>query len=299
MGYERPPGIDLHIHSSASDGTLAPREILTRAGRLGLAAISITDHDTMAGCRQAMALPTPAGLQFLTGIEISSQPPEGFGLAGSLHILGYGIDPSGPHLIRAISTLQEARQQRLPKMIDRLNRFGFKISEEEVREVVGRSQPGRPHLARVMMKKGVVNSIDEAFDRYLGNGRPTYVQKYRLPYRQAIEAILGTGGIAVLAHPGLIELPAEADLEPLLQRLRRAGLGGIEAYYPRHSAEAAAHYRRLAQKLDLLITGGTDFHGDITPDIQLGSAKGGFSVPYEIYQALAARLATRPPMDTP
>lgn len=298
MGYERHPGIDLHIHSSASDGTFTPREILTQAGRLGLAAISITDHDTVDGCRQVMALPTPAGVQCLTGIEISSQPPEGFGLAGSLHILGYGIDPSDPHLIRAISPLQEARQQRLPKMIGRLNHLGFKISEEEVREVVGRGQPGRPHLARAMMKKGVVNSIDEAFDRYLGNGQPAYVQKYRLPYRQAIETILRAGGIAVLAHPGLLELPAEADLA-LLQRLKRAGLGGIEAYYPRHSAEAAARYRRLAQKLALLITGGTDFHGDITPDIQLGSARGGFSVPYEIYRALAARLASRSPMDTP
>lgn len=299
MGYERPPGIDLHIHSNASDGTLSPREILTLAGRLGLAAISITDHDTVAGCRQAMALPTPAGLQFLTGIEISSQPPEGFGLAGSLHILGYGIDPSDPHLIRAISALQEARQRRLPKMIDRLNHLGFNISEEEVRAVVGRGQPGRPHLARAMMKRDVVNSIDEAFDRYLGNGRPAYVQKYRLPYRQAIETILRTGGIAVLAHPGLIELPAEADLKSLLQRLKRAGLGGIEAYYPQHSAGATARYRRLAQGLDLLITGGTDFHGEVTPDIQLGSANGGFSVPYEIYQALAARLASRPSMDTP
>lgn len=298
MGYERLSGIDLHIHSNASDGTLAPQEILTRAGRLGLAAISITDHDTLAGCRQAMAMTTPPGLQFLTGIEISSQPPEGFDLSDSLHILGYGIDPSDPNLIRTIGTLQEARQQRLPKMLDRLNRLGFNISEWEVRDAVGEGQPGRPHLACAMMKKGMVNTINEAFDRFIGNGRPAYVPKYRLPCRQTVSAICRAGGIAVLAHPGVIKLPTKADLETLLRRLQDIGLGGVEAYYPQHSAEDTFHYRRLADKLGFLITGGTDFHGDITPGIQLGSGKGGFSVPYEIFQALTARLSSQTSMDT-
>jgi predicted metal-dependent phosphoesterase TrpH len=293
LGYERPRAIDLHIHSSASDGTLAPEEILSRAARLGLGAISITDHDTVAGCRQAQAAPAPPGLRFLTGIEISSQPPVEFGLPGSLHILGYGIDICDSNLLRALDTLQDARRQRLPKMIRRLRRLGCSISDEEIRQAVGSSQPGRPHLARALVGKGLVKSIDEAFERYLGNGRPAYVQKYRLPWRRTIAVIRGAGGIAVLAHPGLIPLPSETDLETLVQRLVGAGLGGIECYYPQHPAEATARYRRMARKHHLVVTGGTDFHGDQSAGIQIGSGKGGFCVPYELYQALADRLATR------
>ncbi len=293
MGYERPHGIDLHIHSSASDGTLAPEEILTRAARLGLGAISITDHDTVAGCRRALTSPMPPALHFLTGVEISSQPPGQFRLPGSLHILGYGIDISDSDLLSALDTLQDARRQRLPKMIARLRRLGFDISDAEIRRAVGSGQPGRPHLARALVQKGLVKSIDEAFDRYLGNSRPAYVQKYRLPWRQTIDVIRGAGGIAVLAHPGLIPLSSQSDLEALVQRLVEAGLGGIECYYPQHSAEATARYRRMARERNLVVTGGTDFHGDQSAGIQIGTGRGGFCVPYDVYQALAGRLASR------
>ena len=290
MGYERPRGIDLHIHSSASDGTLAPAQILTRAGRLGLGAISITDHDTVAGCRQALASPMPPALHFLTGIEISSQPPGEFGLPGSLHILGYGIDITDTRLLRAVARLQEARRQRLPKMIARLRGLGLDVSDAQIRQAVGGGQPGRPHLARALVQNGLAASIDEAFERYLGNGRPAYVPKYRLPWRETLDIIGGAGGIAVLAHPGLIPLDVE-DQAALVRRLVEAGLGGIECYYPRHSAEATARYRAWAAELDLAVTGGTDYHGAISPDLQMGSGPGDFSVPWELYPALTARLS--------
>ncbi len=291
MGYERPRGIDLHIHSSASDGTLAPAQILTRAGRQGLGAVSITDHDTVAGCRQALAAPLPPGLHFLTGIEISSQPPGEFNLPGSLHILGYGIDIADDDLLRAVEKLQEARRKRLPEMTARLRGLGIDISDAEIRRAVGSSQPGRPHLASALVQKGVAASIDEAFDRYLGNGRPAYVPKYRLPWRQAIDVIRGAGGIAVLAHPGLIALPDGKELEALVRHLADAGLGGIECYYPRHSDRETRRCIDLAAGLDLAVTGGTDYHGAISPDLQLGSGPGGFYVPWELYPALTARLS--------
>ena len=253
MGYERPRAIDLHIHSTASDGTLAPEEILSRAHHLGLGAVSITDHDTVAGCRQALAAPLPPELHFLTGIEISSQPPGTFALPGSLHILGYGIDISHPGLLQAMEKLQKARRSRLPQMAARLRELGIDISEEEILRAVGGGQPGRPHLAHALVQKGLVTSINEAFQRYLGNGRPAYVPKYRLPWRQAIDVIRDAGGIAVLAE----------------------------------------RYLLWAAKLDLAVTGGTDFHGAISPDIQMGFGMGDFTVPYELYQILTDRLAAR------
>ncbi len=293
MGYERPRGIDLHIHSSASDGTLTPAQILTRADRLGLGAISITDHDTVSGCRQALAVPLPPGLQFLTGIEISSQPPGGFDLPGSLHILGYGIDTSDDDLLRAVDKLQEARRKRLPEMTARLRDLGIDISDVEIRRAVGNSQPGRPHLARALVQKGAASSIDDAFARYLGNGRPAYVPKYRLPWRQAINVIRGGGGIAVLAHPGLITLPDGHQLEKLVHDLVDAGLEGIECYYPRHSERETRQFLDLAAALGLAVTGGTDYHGAISPDLEMGSGPGDFCVPWELYPALTERLSGR------
>ena len=293
MGCNAPQGIDLHIHSTASDGTLSAGEILSLACKLCLGAISITDHDTTAGAREALAAGIPASLEFLTGIEISAGPPGSVSVDGSLHILGYGLQIDHPQLCRELSRLQQARRQRLPQMLERLRRLGFDLTWEEVRREVGRGQPGRPHLARGLLKKGIVSSVDEAFERFLASGRPAYVEKYRLPADQAIALIRQAGGIAVLAHPYLLRIRDRQRFETLVADLKDAGLEGIEVFYPEHPPAETSYYSRLAERLGLVQTGGTDFHGSLKPKLQMGSADGGFFVPCSIYDELSSRLAGR------
>nr|MCU0585693.1 PHP domain-containing protein [Desulfobacterales bacterium] len=175
MEYKPDTPIDLHIHSTASDGTFTPTEILAMAVRAGLGAIAITDHDSIAGSREALLEGVPPGLGFLTGVEISAEPPPSYPGSGSIHILGYAIRLDDPELNRALEKLQEARKNRNPEIIRNLKRLGIPISLEEVVREAGEGQPGRPHIAALLVKKGVVGSIDEAFDRYLGNGKPGYV----------------------------------------------------------------------------------------------------------------------------
>jgi predicted metal-dependent phosphoesterase TrpH len=287
---DRHGGIDLHIHSTASDGTLTPSQILAMAVRLGLKAVAITDHDTLSGSVDAKANGIPPELDFLSGIEISAAPPDAFGIDGSVHILGYGIDPENPSLNRLLDASKNARENRNPKIIARLNKLGMDLTMEELDRIVGDATAGRPHIAQLMIEKGRVTSIDDAFDRFLGKHKPAYVDKYRIPMDEAIGAINQAGGVAVLAHPFLIGLDDPSTFEAFLLVLTSMGLAGIEAIYPDHPAAATDEYCRLARKHRLLITGGTDFHGKVTPDIQMGCGDGSLHVPYTIYEALAARL---------
>ena len=282
--------IDLHIHSTASDGTLTPSEILTMAQRLHLGAISITDHDTIDGTKEALAIGMPPSLKFLTGVEVSANPPSCFSCPGSFHILGYGINIDDTQLNHILVRLQEARKNRNPRIIERLNRMGFKLTLNEIRKACGECQLGRPHIARQMVKKGFVQSVGEAFDNYLASGRPAYVDKYRIHCDKAIEAILNAGGIPVLAHPVLLKIKNDDVLEKLIIHLREMGLKGIEAYYPEQPPNLIARYTEMADRHGLLITGGTDFHGSIKPEIKMGSGRGNFSVPYELYEKLISRL---------
>ena len=282
--------IDLHIHTTASDGTCSPSEILEIARDSGLGAIAITDHDTIDGTREALRIGPPTPLHLLTGIEISAAPPPATPYTGSMHILGYGINPDNAELDRALQKLQTARRDRNPGIIDRLNQLGFQISLEEVIHTVGQGQISRPHIARVMLKKGYVQSIDEAFDRYLAAGKPAYVDKYRIPCQEAIDLITGAGGLPVLAHPILLGYRNRHELEQLIQLLIGMGLKGLEAYYPEHPPAETEYYIRLAEKHGLLLTGGTDFHGQLNPEIQMGSGNGDFCVPYHLYEQLVASL---------
>ena len=282
-------GIDLHIHSTASDGTLSPNEILRLALKSHLAAIAITDHDTLKGSREICGAVTTTPLRLLTGIEVSVTAPFSSGISGSLHILGYGIRLDDPTLNASLETLQSARKNRNPHIIDRLNALGIDVSIEEVSRISGGAQIGRPHIARLMLQKGLVKSINEAFDLYLGFQKPAYVEKYRLACDQAIQIISKAGGLAVLAHPILLKIPDNDRLESLIVALKEMGLQGIEAYYPEHSPEYTAYCSSLAQKHDLIITGGTDFHGAVKPGIQMGSGKGDFKVPYTVYERLVER----------
>jgi predicted metal-dependent phosphoesterase TrpH len=282
-------GIDLHVHSTASDGTLSPAEILERAAVLNLAAIAITDHDALSGCAEALRCERHNGLHLLSGIEISAAPPAGFGIPGSLHILGYGIDPHDDALCEALTHLKSARDDRNPRIVNALNALGIEITMAEVTAKVGGSMAGRPHIAQVLIDRGVVASIQEAFDLYLGKGKAAYQDKERISSQRAIQLIKGAGGIAALAHPGLVEVDGQMR-KRLIAELCEMGMGGLEVYYPQHSPAEIAAFQALAKAHDLRITGGTDFHGANTPGVEMGCAKGDFHLPFSIYEDLIASL---------
>jgi len=291
MGVEPAGNIDLHIHTTASDGTCTPSEIIQMALEKGLGAIAITDHDTLAGTRAALAVQPPERLKLLSGVEISTAAPDGFPMAGSLHILGYGVDVNDGPLEQALVDLQHARDERIPKIVGLLNRAGLPISIADVMAMVVEGSAGRPHVAQALIHAGIARDVNDAFDRYLSKGQPGYVEKRRIPCRQAIALIRAAGGIAVLAHPYLAPGGQSEALADLLAALCDMGLQGIEAYYSRHTPANVALYLEMARRFDLVVTGGSDFHGDLIPDIQLGSGQGDLSIPYSVYEALVFKLA--------
>ena len=289
MGYNPRVSIDLHIHSTASDGTLTPGEIIARACRLGLAAIALTDHDTVDGVHQIIQNDIPKELLFLTGVELSTAAPPDFPCRGSLHLLGYGFRADDPALALQLLKLQDARRNRNPQIISKLQALGIDITMEELTTDTPQ-QTGRPHIARLLMEKGIVATFDEAFERFIGNEAPAYVDKYRIQIHDAIRLIRQAGGIPVLAHPALIHPIGNWQLADLFAELQSLGLLGLEAYYPEHSAAQTQQFLALAKQHGLLVTGGTDFHGAIKPDIEMGSGDGSFRVPLDVYQQLVARL---------
>ena len=286
MEFSRHVSIDLHIHTTASDGTLTPAQVVSHARHLKLKAIAITDHDTVAGSKDALSSGIPPSLGFITGVEISSTPPPFYSGSGSFHLLGYSMRLDDPELNRTLEQLQQARKNRNPAIIDRLNALGISITLDEVRKEAGEGQLGRPHIAQLMVKKKVVASIDEAFDRYLGTGKPAYVDKQRVDCFQAIEIILDAGGVPVLAHPGLLDYKTENQLNELIGELKKAGIQGVEVYYSGHTPDQTRLYAKLAQRHDLLMTGGSDFHGAIQPEIEMGSGLGDLIVPYDLFEKL-------------
>jgi hypothetical protein len=293
LAFDATPGIDLHIHSTASDGTLTPSEILALAVKRGLKAIAITDHDSLSGSVAALESGIPTALKFMTGIEISAAAPDGYNIGGSVHILGYGIDCRHAALNDLLDKLKIAREERNPKIVARLNALGMRLNMDELAPIVGDAVAGRPHIAQLLVKKGMAASIDDAFGRFLGKNKPAYVHKYRIPMAMAIAAINRAGGVAVLAHPFLNGPSDPEAFEAFLLTLKSMGLMGLEAYYPEHSSSVTADYCRLAHKHHLLITGGTDFHGAVTPGIQIGVGDGSLNVPYSVYETLATYLECR------
>ncbi len=283
-------GIDLHVHSTASDGTVSPAEIINEARRTHLRAVAITDHDTLAGVRQVLATRIPEDIHFLTGIEMSITPPRSFSINGSIHMLGYGMSVDDPALNDALAQLRESRDHRNPRIIDKLNALGMAISYRDVQKEAGNSQLGRPHIASCLVKKGYASGINDAFDRFLGAGKPAYVDRYRMTADQAISLIRKAGGVPVLAHPDLYGLPDFKTLKEMINVLVGAGMMGIEVYYPGHTKTVMNNLMTLAKELDLLMTGGTDFHGELKPDIRLGIGTGDFFVPVALYEKLLARL---------
>lgn len=278
--------IDLHIHTTASDGTLSPAAILREAGERGLAAIAITDHDTIDGVREALAAGIPPKLNFLTGVEISAGPPPACPMRGSFHLLAYGIRLDHGPLNQCLEHLQDSRKNRNPRILERLREMGIDLRREALEDQSNGGQIGRPHIARMLLAQGYVDSIDAAFDRYIGNNAPAYVDKYRVPIAEAIDLVRAAGGVAVAAHPGLLPLEPGPAFEAMIGELREMGLRGIETFYPEHSAKQVAYFNDVARRFGLVMTGGTDFHGTIKPGLELGRGSGDFGVPVSVFEDL-------------
>jgi len=273
-------GIDLHIHTTASDGTLTPSETVQMAKRQRLKAIAITDHDTVDGVREALEEGRRVSLEIIPGIEISANTK-----TGHVHLLGYFVETKHGILKKRLERLKQARSERNPKIVNKLNSLGVDISYQEVVQESGGGQVGRPHFAQVLVNHGYASSISEAFNRYLGLGAPAYVHKFRFETDEAIDIILKTGGVPVLAHPFTLDRTAE-EIEALVTDLVQKGLKGIEVFYPDHSREQIIQYRKLSEKLGLVRTGGSDFHGKLADKGQLGVVGNGIYLTYTVVEEL-------------
>ncbi len=284
--------IDLHIHSTASDGSFSPSEILNLSLDAGIQAIALTDHDTIDGVREVMDIGVPWPLEFITGVEISCEPPGEFPNDSSLHILGYGFDLENDKMNSILEKLQQARADRNPLIIKKLNKLGFDITLEQADEISGNGQTGRPHIAQVMLEKNYVSSFDEAFDKYLGRGKKAYADKFRITCKEAIEAINNAGGVSVLAHPGILKDSKKFSVEKLIKNLKKTGLNGIEAYFTSHTHEQTSFFIKLAEELGMIITGGSDFHGLLNQGVNIGTGRGDLVVFDEIYTNLVNAVET-------
>ncbi|MCG8634836.1 MAG: ribonuclease III [Desulfobacterales bacterium] len=282
--------IDLHIHSTASDGSLSPRQVLELAQKNGIRAIALTDHDSIAGIKEILTAIHSFPLEFITGVEISCDPPEAYRFLGSVHMLGYGFSIYDRRLNRVLGRAVEEREKRNPRIIRKLNDLGFDISMAEVEERFGADQTGRPHIAELLVEKGYAASFREAFDLYLGKNKPAYVDKYKIPCGDAIRMILDAGGLPVLAHPGLLDFGAAGELEDFIDLLVRDGLQGVEVFYTDHDQGQVDALAGIAKEKNLLTTGGSDFHGEFNKGVELGSGKGDLKVSPSVFKALTDRL---------
>ena len=285
--------VDLHSHSTASDGTFAPVEVVRLAREAGLSGLALTDHDTIGGVEEAAAEAARLGITFLPGIEISAEYPH----PGTLHILGYGIEPDSAVLRDMTAQLLAGRDNRNPKIIRRLQELGVAITMEELEVEAKQGNPelahkpvGRPHIAAILLRKGYVSSMKQAFDKYLAPGGLAYFDKERLSPRRALEMIHESGGVPVLAHPVQLRTENDAQLDRVVKDLVDLGLAGIEVFHSDHTPEWVEKCSGLARRYGLLKTGGSDFHGANKKDIALGCARGQ-RVPREFLDALLERLA--------
>jgi 3',5'-nucleoside bisphosphate phosphatase len=273
--------IDLHVHSSASDGSYPPAEVVRYAKEGGLSAFALTDHDTVDGLAEAAAAGRTLGVEVIPGVEISARNP-----GGTMHILGLGINFHDGKLDARLAVLKQARAERNPQIIAKLNALGIPVTMEQVEHISGGGQVGRPHIARALMESGYVSSIQQAFEIYLRNNGKAYVGKFRFPPEEAIAMIREAQGAPILAHPFTLGLGTAFALKNTLRELQALGLAGIEAFYSEHTPEQEALYLKLAQELGLLVTGGSDYHGENKPEIRLGSMPCQKKVTYELLAAL-------------
>lgn len=271
---------DLHMHTSFSDGTYTPEELVARAGQFGFAAIALTDHDTVEGCARAAAACEQARIEFIPATELTAE------LDGNeLHLLGYFVDTENPRLLKELAEFQTVRQNRIREMVARLNELNIPLQAEAVFAIANCRSPGRPHVGRALVAGGFCRNLDEAFERFLKKNRHAWVPKFKISALDAIELIHQSGGLAVMAHPGLNRT------DEIIPELVAAGLDGLECFHTKHTPSTSDHYLRLAREHDLAITGGSDCHGLNKGKPLLGTVK----LPYDYVEQLKARRTDRRP----
>jgi predicted metal-dependent phosphoesterase TrpH len=271
--------VDLHLHTTFSDGTYTPKELIAQAARKNLCAVAIVDHDTVDGIDPALETARGKGIEIIPGIELTAEYDN-----SEVHILGYLLDHKNNGLLQELARLKKNRVERVHKMADKLNDLGVKLDAESVLEIAKQGTVGRLHIARVMVKKGLVGSIPEAFRKYIGDKSPAYVCGFRFSVKEAIKLIKKAGGIPILAHPYSI------DKDELIPEFVGYGLMGLEVYYPEHSQSMVNFYLGLAKKFNLLVTGGSDCHGDAKPEAKMGSMKVSYLLVEKLKQAKAELL---------
>lgn len=283
----QPDLVDLHVHSSVSDGTLAPRDVVRHAADVGLKAIALTDHDTVAGVPEALAAGDEFGLEVIPGAEISAELK-----GGACHILAYFIDCTDPGLAKLLTEAREGRDIRNRLILEKLNELGFPLA---LADVVNRSVDGvltRAHFAQAMVERGYVKTFDEAFDRYLGSGRPAHVHRPRIEPAEAIAVVHKAGGLTALAHPRQVNR-SPGETAAYIEELAAQGLDAVETSSPDHTSNLARRYREAAVRCNLLEVGGTDWHGSEHGGIHLGMGRGSMAIHYDLVEKMKARLAER------
>ncbi|HSK07737.1 MAG TPA: PHP domain-containing protein [Acidimicrobiia bacterium] len=278
--------VDLHTHSTASDGSEGPTALVEKASALGLTALALTDHDTLEGVAEAETAASTADLELIPGTELSLDHN------GAMHLVVLWLEPGPGPLQDRLASLQHGRHARNLAIVTLLDELGMPVSIDEVMEEAGAGSVGRPHIAAVMMRKGYVESVAEAFDLWLGAGRPAYAGRPRLSPEEAIGLAIDSGGVPVLAHPHTLGINRAEEMADLLDRLRRAGLVGLEAAcagYRRHEREG---YADLARRFGLVASGGSDYHGRYKPGLELGTGYGDLVVRETVVDELRARRGT-------
>ena len=277
--------IDLHTHSTVSDGSDAPRRIPELAAEAGCSAVALTDHDRLDGVAEARERAQELGITLIAGCELSCASPAA---AGSMHMLVYFVEATEGPLQNKLAELQAVRDDRNRALAERLGDLGLPVTYDEMQEEAGGSGAGRPHAAAVLVRKGVVSSVGEAFERWLADGRPGYVERTRLEPADALRLVRESGGVASVAHPLSMKLP-DAELEATMRELAELGLAGMECIYGRFSPEEREGLAGMARRLGLVATGGSDHHGTYKPDLRVGVGQGDLDVPESALEELAAR----------
>jgi len=270
-----PGGVDLHSHTTASDGALSPRELVKLAARHGVRVLALTDHDSVSGLPEAIEEAARHGVEIVPGLEINCDVP-----GAEVHVLGYCVDWQAEWFESFLTEQRAERTARVHRIVERLAELGLPLTADEVFAICKEGSPGRPHVAQAMINRGYVKSVREAFDRYLRADGPANVPRRRLTPVDAVAVIRRAHGVPVFAHPGL------ANRDALIPELVEAGLGGIETYYPEHSAGQIEAYRALCRAHDLVATGGSDYHG---PHTGRASTLGSPHVPLDVWHELRNR----------